>query len=285
MKQSGWFCLGIALALVATACTGAVAGAPHQRDVLLATTTSTYDSGLLDVLIPPFEQQTGYRVKPIAVGSGQALALGARGEADVLLVHSPEAEQELVAAGHGSDRRLVMHNDFVLVGPSNDPAGVRGLSSATEALSRIAASGALFLSRGDKSGTHALEMALWQRAGIDPAGQTWYQESGQGMGQTLNIAVEKGAYALADRGTLLTRPPSPDQVILLEGDPALFNIYHVILVDAERHPGVNQAGARAFADYLTSAGAQELIGEYARDRHGEPLFVPDAQSKTASPST
>lgn len=249
--------------------------APANPEVILATTTSTQDSGLLDVLVPDFAAKTGYQVKVIAVGTGAALAMGARGDADVLLVHAPEAEMELVRSGDAVDRRLVMHNDFVLVGPEDDPAGVRGAATAAEALRRIAQAQALFLSRGDDSGTHKKERSLWQEAGVEPRG-AWYQESGQGMGATLKIASEKGAYTLTDRATYLNMQDGLDLAILLEGDQTLYNVYHVMVVNPEKHPDVNHEGAKAFADYLTSPEAQGLIGAYGKDRFGQPLFFPDA---------
>ncbi|HEY8475522.1 MAG TPA: substrate-binding domain-containing protein, partial [Chloroflexota bacterium] len=225
--------------------------APDAREIILATTTSTVDSGLLDVLIPDFERRTGYTVKPLSLGTGQALAQAARGDADVVLVHAPSLEEQFVAEGHGVNRRLVMHNDFVLVGPPGDPAGVKGAGSTAEALRRIAEQQRLFVSRGDNSGTHTLERQLWAEAGVVPSG-TWYQETGAGMGQTLNVTSEKGGYTLTDRATYLALKPRLQLEVLLQGDPRLLNIYHVIEVNPEKHPGVNAAGARALADYFVS---------------------------------
>ncbi len=242
--------------------------------MILATTTSTRDSGLLDVLLPEFENETGYIVKPIAVGSGHAIAMGARGEADVLLVHSPDAEREFMAAGHGVARRVVMYNDFVLLGPSSDPARIQGAASVAEAFEGIAGSESLFISRGDDSGTHAREQAIWRAAGIDPAGSHWYQETGQGMGATLNIANEKDGYTLADRGTFVAREASLRLEIVFEADVSLRNIYHVIRVNPEEHPAVNPVAAAAFGDFLTSPRAQELIRTFGVDKYGEPLFFP-----------
>lgn len=258
------------------------AATPDRPELLLATTTSTHDSGLLDVLLPDFEARTGYRVKPVSVGSGQAMALGERGEVDVLLVHSPAAEEKFLAEGYGINRQLVMYNDFVIVGPPSDPAGIESAVTAKSAMQEIAEANAPFISRGDNSGTHALEQTLWQQAGISPAGQPWYQEVGQGMGQTLNIAQEKQAYSLTDRATFLSRQQTPNQTILLEGDPSLFNVYHVLQVDPDRHAHVNAAGARAFVEYLTSAPAQELIDSFGREKFGQALFVPDAQPSPAA---
>ncbi len=260
------------LALPALAC-------GDSREVILATTTSTQDSGLLDVLVPAFEKETGYSVKTIAVGSGQALRLGEQGEADVILAHSPQAEEDFVAAGHGIERQPVMHNDFVIVGPREDPAGIAGVSSAADALKRIAQSGAVFLSRGDQSGTNARELALWKNAGVEPSGG-WYQETGQGMGATLTIAEEKRGYTLSDRGTYLSQRHNLHLSVLVQGDPGLFNIYHVMVVNPEKHSKVNADGARAFADFVTSAQTQELIRGFGIDQFGEPLFVPDAYVKS-----
>jgi tungstate transport system substrate-binding protein len=266
-------------ALVAAA--GAARAEQPARTVILATTTSTQDSGLLDVLLPVFEKETGYVVKTISVGSGQAMAMGRRGEADVLLVHSPADEQKLVEEGHGVNRRLVMHNDFVLVGPPADPARIRGARSSAEAARRIAEAGAPFLSRGDGSGTHAKEKGIWKAAGLSPEGQRWYQQTGLGMGETLNVASEKGGYTLADRGTLLARSRVRPLAleILVQGDPLLLNVYHVIEVNAGRWPKVNAAGARAFADFMVSARTQETIGRFGVDKVGSPLFTSDAGKK------
>jgi len=250
-------------------------GCGGKGEVILATTTSTQDSGLLDVLAPLFEKRTGYRLKVIAVGSGQALAMGRRGDADVILAHSPEDEERFVAEGHGVDRRLVMHNDFVIVGPPDDPAGVAGLGPV-EALRKIAATGSLFISRGDDSGTHKLELRLWQQAGIDPSGQGWYQQSGQGMGATLTIAAQKRGYTLTDRATYLALRRTFDLTVLVEGDRQLYNVYHVMMVNPSLHPKVNAKGARAFVEFLVSPEAQEVIARFGIDRYGQPLFFADA---------
>ncbi|MBI4317666.1 MAG: substrate-binding domain-containing protein [Chloroflexi bacterium] len=244
--------------------------------LILATTTSTQDSGLLDLLIPLFGKQTGYRVKPIAVGSGQAIAMGERAEADVLLVHAPDAEQKFMQAGHGADRRLIMHNDFVLVGPPSDTAGVKGKKTAREALRGIAAAKAPFFSRADESGTHQLEKKLWKEAGLEPAGQEWYRQSGQGMGATLNVASEKNGYTLTDRATYLSTRKNLSLAILLEGDTSLLNVYHVITVNPQKSPKINVAGARAFAAFMVAPETQAAIGKFGTDRFGEPLFFPDA---------
>lgn len=275
MKRLGRI-LGIAVLLF-----GPLAGSPvsaAERDVILATTTSTQDSGLLDVLVPAFEKQSGYFVKTISVGSGQAMAMGKKGEADVLLVHAPAEEQKLVDEGFGVNRRRVMHNDFVVVGPPEDPARIRGATSAKDALTKIALSGALFLSRGDNSGTHSKEKGLWKAAAIDPEGRKWYQQTGLGMGETLNVASEKGGYTLADRGTYLARHKARQLhlEILVEREPLLLNVYHVIEVNPAKWPKVNAAGAKAFADFIVSPATQEVIGRFGVDKVGAPLFVPDA---------
>ncbi len=243
--------------------------------VILATTTSTQDSGLLDVVVPLFEKRTGYVVKTISVGTGQALALGGRGEADVVLVHAPEAEKKYVAEGTLVNRRLVMHNDFIVVGPKEDPAQIGGLKKASDALRRIAETKAAFVSRGDNSGTHQLERRLWKETGLDPNGD-WYLQSGQGMGQTLAIALEKRAYTLTDRGTYLALKRRLTLDILVERDKSLLNIYSVMEVNPARFPKVNAAGGKAFADFMISPVAQEVIKSFGVEKFGEPLFYPDA---------
>ncbi len=245
------------------------------KDLILSTTTSTVDSGLLDVLIPVFEKQTGYRVKTISVGTGQALAMGEKGEADVLLTHAPEAEKKLVDAGAVINYQLVMHNDFVIVGPSNDPAGIKGKPSA-DAFKDIAAKEAVFVSRGDDSGTHKKELSLWKKAEITPAGAKWYQESGQGMGATLLMASEKQGYTLTDRATYLAQKANVKVDILSEGDKGLLNIYHVMEVNAEKFPKVNAAGAKAFVEFMVAPETQKMIGDFGKDKFGQSLFFPDA---------
>ncbi len=252
------------------------AAAAEQKNLILATTTSTQDTGLLDVLVPLFEKKTGYFVKTIAVGSGQAMAMGQKGEADVLLVHSPGAEKKFVAEGYGVNRRLVMHNDFVIVGPKEDPAKIKGTKSTPDAFKKIAAANALFLSRGDNSGTHAKEKDVWKAAGINPEKQKWYQQTGLGMGQTLNVAAEKKGYTLTDRGTYLSLRKTLGLDILVEGDAILLNIYHVIEVNPAKWPKVNVPGAKAFADFMVSAETQAIIKTFGTDKYGAPLFFPDA---------
>ena len=249
------------------------AGAPANPGVILATTTSTQDSGLLDVLLPAFEKKTGYKVKTIAVGTGQALAMGEKGEADVLLVHAPAAEKKVVEKGAAIHRKLVMHNDFIFVGPAADPARIKGKASL-EALKAIAAQSAAFVSRGDDSGTHKMELALWQAAAIKPAAP-WYLQAGAGMGQTLKIADEKLGYTLTDRATYLAQKKNLKLEILLEGDAKLLNIYHVMEVNPEKFAKVNQPGAKAFSEFLLSAEGQAMIAAFGKDKFGQPLFFAD----------
>jgi tungstate transport system substrate-binding protein len=272
--------LVMALSLLTTAV--AVPGAtptlaqPENPDLILGTTTSTQDSGLLDVLVPRFEQQTGYKVKTISVGTGAALELGARGEADVLLVHAPESEIKWMAAGNGADRKLVMYNDFIVVGPADDPAGLAGASSATEVLQKIIANGATFVSRGDNSGTNQLELALWKSVGFDPKGQPWYIEAGQGMGAVLTITSDKQAYTITDRATYLARKSTLDLDVLAQGYPSFLNIYHVITVNPEKGPRINAEGARAFESFVLAPDTQAFIGQFGVDKFGQQLFFPAA---------
>jgi tungstate transport system substrate-binding protein len=255
------------------------AAQPAQKNVILATTTSTQDSGLLDVLLPIFEKKTGYFVKTIAVGSGQAMAMGAKGEADVLLVHSPAAEKKFMADGNGVERRLVMHNDFIILGPPADPARIKGMKKATEAFKKIAATGSIFMSRGDNSGTHAKEKDIWKAAGVKYEGEKWYQQTGLGMGQTLAVAAEKKTYTLADRGTYLALKKNLGLDILVEGDGILLNIYHVIEVNPKKWPKANFTGAKAFGDFMVSKETQAIIKTFGVEKYGSPLFFPDAGKK------
>ncbi|HVQ76443.1 MAG TPA: substrate-binding domain-containing protein [Candidatus Binatia bacterium] len=263
--------IGLALLLAGPAAVQASA----STTVVLSTTTSTQDSGLLDVLVPMFERATGYTLKTISVGTGQALALAARGEADVTLAHAPALEKQYVSEGRMHGRRLVMYNDFVILGPRDDPARVKGEKSAVAALRKIAASGARFVSRGDKSGTHALELALWKQVGETP-GAAWYIESGQGMGATLGIADDRRAYTIADRGTMLAFARRIALGPMVEGDRPLLNIYSVMEVNPANGPRVNAAGGKAFADFILSPPTQEVIRTFGVDRYGQPLFVPIA---------
>ncbi len=266
----------LAAVLATMAVAGAAVGEPRASGVLiLSTTTSTQDSGLLDVLVPIFERQTGYTVKTISVGTGQALALAARGEADVTLAHAPALEKKYLAEGRMLNRRLVMYNDFVIAGPDADPARVRALTSATAALRKIAAAGARFVSRGDRSGTHLLEQALWSSAGVTPAAP-WYIESGQGMGHTLTLADDRRAYTLTDRATLLAFARRSSLAVMVEGDRPLVNVYAVMEVNPANGPRVNAAGGKAFADFMLAPATQEIIRTFGADKYGRALFVPIA---------
>jgi tungstate transport system substrate-binding protein len=223
-----------------------------------------------------FESETGYNVQTVAVGSGQAIEQASRGDADVVLVHSPAAEQKMVADGNGIERALVMHNDFIIVGPAGDPATLAAEETLDDVMRAIAAKEAGFISRGDDSGTHTLERRLWQNVAIDPTGQSWYEESGQGMGATLQIANQRNAYTVSDRGTFLSQQANLELAVAFEGDPALLNVYHVIVVNPERHANVNAAAARAFAAFITRPDIQAFIGRFGVEEFGEPLFTPDA---------
>lgn len=255
----------------------AAPAAPANPNLILATTTSTQDSGLLDALVPLFEQQTGYKVQTVAVGTGAALKMGEEGNADVLLVHAPAAEKALMEKGFGKDRFLVMHNDFVIVGPEADPAGIKGMA-VVDAYKALVAAKAPFVTRGDDSGTHKAELNLWKKAEFDPAtfSPDFYISSGQGMGATLTIASEKEAYTFTDRATYLALKDKLSLVILVEGDTVLLNVYHVITVNAEKWPKVNYDGALAFANFIVDPATQKIIGEFGIEKFGQPLFVPDA---------
>ncbi|OGO25369.1 MAG: tungsten ABC transporter substrate-binding protein [Chloroflexi bacterium RBG_16_51_16] len=255
---------------------------PANPALILATTTSTQDSGLLDVLVPLFEEQTGYTVNTVAVGTGQALKMGEEGNADVLLVHAPASEQALMDAGFGKDRALVMHNDFIVVGPASDPAGIRG-NPVVEGFESITTSNAVFVSRGDDSGTHKAELAIWKKSGLDPKTDkpSWYLETGQGMGATLTIASEKSAYTLTDRATYLANTSNLQMDIIIEGEAALLNVYHVITVNPDKWPKANFAGATAFLEFLIDPGTQEVIGSFGMEEYGQPLFFPDADKTDA----
>jgi len=255
----------------------------EEREILLQSTTSTQSSGLFEHVLPRFTRDTGIRVRVVAVGTGQALANARNGDADVVLVHAPEAEKEFVGAGFGVERHPVMHNDFVIAGPGGDPAGIRGQTDAAAALGRIAAARAVFVSRADESGTHRKEMALWKAAGVDPAPASgaWYRETGLGMGATLQMAAEMGAYTLVDRGTWLAFGNRGGLESLVEGDPRLFNPYSAILVNPERHPHVKAAAGRAFIAWLTGPPGRAAIASHRVG--GEPLFVPAAEEGGAGP--
>ena len=268
--------------------TTAAPAAPANPDLILATTTSTQDSGLLDVLIPLFEQQTGYKVKTVAVGSGAAIQMGQEGNADVLLVHSPAAEKTFMSDGWGKERALIMHNDFILVGPAADPAKIKGLGPA-DAFKAIAAAGdadpakVLFIARADKSGTSTKELDFWKKAALDPAGTkpAWYVETGQGMGATLTIASEKAGYTLTDRATFLSNKDKLQLEILVEKNNALLNVYHVITIDTAKWPKVNYEGAAAFLKFMTDPATQEVIGKFGVDKYGQALFIGDATKTDA----
>jgi len=274
VRRSG----GLAIGLVAGFLTARppIRPSAQSHEVLLATTTSTRDAGLLDTLLPVFERQSGYQVKVIAVGSGEALELGRRGDADVVLAHAPAAERALLDSGYFVRRRLVMHNVFLIVGPPDDPAHIRGVHSAVAALRLIYSLGMPFVSRGDHSGTHLRELELWRRAGVPAPAGTWYMESGQGMGQTLQMAEEKRAYVLTDIATYLAWRDRVSLVPLVQGDPALYNVYHVLELNPKNAPRINVDGGRALADFFVAPATQKLIGEFGRRRFRQSLFVPDA---------
>ena len=258
-----------------TAAPTAAPTTPANPEIILATTTSTRDSGLLDVLLPLFEKQTGNTVKMVAVGTGQALTMGKEGSADVLLVHAPSSEVEYMDGGYGLDRYLVMHNDFIVVGPKDDPAKIKGLASTKDAFNAINNTKSVFVSRGDDSGTNKAELKLWKSAEITPEGD-WYLVTGQGMGDTLRIASEKAGYTLTDRATYLSMKDTLDLDILFEGDKALLNIYHVITVNPTLWPNTNYDGAKAFADWMVSEETQKVIAEFGVDQYGQALFIADA---------
>jgi tungstate transport system substrate-binding protein len=276
------FSLLIVLASALGACAPATQSAPSNPNLILATTTSTQDSGLLDVLIPLFETESGYTVQTVAVGSGQAMKMGEEGNADVLLVHAPASEVTFMENGFGKDRALVMHNDFIIVGPASDPAGIKG-TAVVEALKLISARSGTFVSRGDDSGTHKAELALWKKAEFDPkaAASAWYLESGQGMGATLTIASEKNAYTLTDRATYLANKANLQLEILVEGDQSLLNVYHVITVNNEKWPKANYDGAVTFLKFMTESSTQKTISQFGVDKFGQPLFYPDSDKTDA----
>ncbi|HSE87227.1 MAG TPA: substrate-binding domain-containing protein [Candidatus Binatia bacterium] len=244
-----------------------------DRNVILSTTTSTQDSGLLDLLVPLFEKQTGYSVKTVSVGTGQALALAAKGDTDVALVHAPSLEKKHVADGKLLNRRLVMYNDFVIIGPKEDPAKIKSAKTALAALKLIEQAKSPFVSRGDNSGTHNLEKSLWKEAGFQPKGD-WYIEAGQGMGATLGIANERNAYTITDRGTLLALGKRVNLPILIEGDRLLLNIYSVMEVNPANGPRVNAVGGKALADFMVAPQTQNVIKSFGVEKFGQSLFVP-----------
>ena len=291
MRKSILFITVLLALLAMVACGGGNAApaaeppAEAEPQVLrLATTTSTADSGLLDAILPDFEAANNARVDVVAVGTGQAIEIGQAGDADVILVHARAREDAFIEEGHGTARYDVMYNDFILVGPAEDPAGVQGMATAAEALTAIAAAEASFASRGDDSGTHTKELSLWEKAGITPEGD-WYNSLGQGMGETLTFANESGAYTLTDRGTYLSmRDNLPNLVVVVggesiaeNGDSSLLNPYGVIPVNPDKSEAINAELAQAFAEWITSPEVQAMIGEYGVETFGQPLFYPDAQ--------
>jgi tungstate transport system substrate-binding protein len=275
-RQASIFLLPVLL--IGLMVVGKTTAAESTKNLVLSTTTSTQDSGLLDVLIPMFEMQTGYSVKTVSVGTGQALALAAKGDADVALIHAPSLEKQYVANGKLLNRRLVMYNDFVIIGPKEDPAKVKSAKTALAALKQIEQTQSRFVSRGDNSGTHNIEKSLWKKAGIMPKGD-WYIEAGQGMGATLAIANERNAYTITDRGTLLALGKRVNLPILIEGDKALLNIYSVIEVNPANGPRINTAGAKAFADFMVAPQTQNVIKNFGVEKFGQSLFFPVAGKK------
>lgn len=282
LKKHTAFLLLALMVLFVTACQPPTnldrAGQPaEQEELILATTTSTYDSGLLDAILPDFEDRTDYKVSVLAVGTGQALALGAAGDADVLLVHARGREDQFIEDGNAPFRRDVMYNDFVIIGPADDPAGIKGMTSAADAFAQIAASQSPFVSRGDDSGTHIKELSIWEMVGIEPEG-AWYESAGQGMGAVITIANEQQAYTMSDRSTYLARLAEGLELdIIVEGDPPLLNPYGVLPINPELAEGINAEGALAFVDWITGKDAQALIGEYGIETYGKSLFFPNAE--------
>ncbi len=271
--QRNWSFLA-ALVLLVSGCTNP---GDATQTLTLATTTSTRDSGLLELLVPMFEKETGVEIKVVAVGTGQALELGRRGDADVLLTHAPAAEQGFIDEGYGEWRRAVMHNEFVLVGPADDPAGIHGGASASAAFQDIAQSRSPFVSRGDESGTHMKEREIWRQAAITPDGE-WYVQSGTGMAQALRVASETGAYTLTDRGTFLAQRARLHLEIVCQGDPLLRNPYTVIVVSQARHPEAHHLAASRFSNFLVSPKVQAIIGRFGIKRFGQPLFYPQSET-------
>lgn len=269
---------GLCLALLTAPAFSGEAKPVKNKTVILATTTSVQDTGLLDLLLAAFQKKTGYLVKAIAVGSGQAMQLGRTGEADLLWVHSPDDEKQFVEEGYGNSRTTFMHNDFVLLGPASDPARIKGEKKAADAFAKIAASGALFISRGDKSGTHKKELKIWDAAKAKPAAKK-YVEAGQGMAAVVGMANEKEAYVLADRSTYLSLRKTIKLEILSEGDEALLNRYSLILVKAEKFPKVNTEGAKAFFDFLLSKQTKKIVEKYGVEKYGKQLFFYDYKVK------
>ena len=268
----------VILALILVISVQGHASAAGGKSVILSTTTSTQDSGLLDVLVPLFEKTMGYSVKTISVGTGQALALAAKGEADVTLAHAPSLEKKYLAERKLLNRRLVMYNDFIILGPPADPAKIKSIKSSIDSLKLIASSQSRFVSRGDNSGTHNLERSLWKLAGIDPKGD-WYIESGQGMGATLGIANDRNTYTISDRATYLAFRKRVTLAVLFEGDKPLLNIYSVMEVNPANGPRINAVGGKAFADFMVAPQTQTVIKTFGVEKYGQPLFVPIAGTR------
>jgi tungstate transport system substrate-binding protein len=268
---------GIGLLFLVIFALGAVSASAQTR-IRCASTTSTQNSGLFDYLLPIFEKKTGIKVDVVAVGTGAAIEIGKRGDADFVLVHAKDQELKAVKEGFFVNRHDVMYNDFVIIGPPKDPAKIKGLKSAVEAFQKIAASKSPFVSRGDKSGTHTKELAIWKKAGLDPKGQKWYLEVGQGMEKTQRVANEKRAYTLTDRGTWLATKDKDklDMGVVLEGDPILFNQYGVMAVNPEKHKNVKFKEAMVFVNWLISPEGQKAIADF-KDKHGNKLFIPNAK--------
>jgi tungstate transport system substrate-binding protein len=269
-----WFCCLGLLAIMIAAGSAAMA----ETRIKCASTTSTQNSGLFDYLLPLFEQKTGIKVDVVAVGTGASIEIGKRGDADVVLVHAKNQELKAVAEGFFVDRHDVMYNDFVIIGPPDDPAKIKGLKSAVEGFKKIAANQTPFVSRGDKSGTHTKELAIWKQAAIEPQGQKWYMEVGQGMEKTQRVANEKRAYTLTDRGTWLATKDKDklELVVVLEGDPVLFNQYGIMAVNPAKHKSVKNKEAMVFINWLISPEGQVAIGDF-KDQHGNKLFIPNAK--------
>jgi tungstate transport system substrate-binding protein len=267
--------LMVVLLAAVAGCGGSGPSAGGRKTLILATTTSAEDSGILDEFVKRFEKVQPYRLKAVAVGSGSALFMGRNGDADVMLTHEPRAEREFMQAGYGESSGKVMHNDFIIVGPAGDPAGIAGLKDAGEAFRRIAASGSTFVSRGDASGTNAMELSVWDGLGIKPSGNAWYIESGQGMGETIRIADQKNAYTLVDRATFIVMEKGLGLKMLVQGDPRLVNQYSVTVVNPSRAPRVNHQGAVAFSEFLRSAKTRKFIAGFGWDRYRQHLFYPD----------
>ncbi|MCG8538564.1 MAG: substrate-binding domain-containing protein [Clostridia bacterium] len=250
----------------------------HKDDIILATTTSTENSGLLDFILPSFTEETGIEIKVVPVGTGKALQMGREGEADVLLVHAKSSEEEFVEKGHGTERLDVMYNDFVIIGPKDDPAQLseKAGGNVTNALKVLMESQNKFVSRGDDSGTHKKEKKLWEEAGMEPKGD-WYVSAGKGMGDVIQMANELLAYTMSDRATYLSMKDKIELEIVVEGDPKLFNQYGVIPVNPDKTDKINHEGAKAFVDWILSENTQKLIGEFGKEKFGQPLFIPNAK--------